>query len=82
MNEANKALCLLAENYVGRQNELGHFNKHLDEYSPDDQVDSSCLMMDTFYEEGGPEDIKSMKEFDIYRFELIWNHLGEFIIQR
>ena len=80
-NHAAAALQLLADPAVERDNEIAQFSPHRLSFSSDDDADSPCPLFDTFYNEGGAEAIRSMTNVLPRNFELLWNHLSEYVTQ-
>lgn len=72
-SDAADALRLLADTVAEREADLRNFQDTSDQESSDEEADSPSPIFDSFYNEGGAEAIRQMTNFDVHRFEDIWN---------
>lgn len=76
-NDGSNGLLLLANAAENLEADLDTLNYQPDVNTSDEETDSYCPVLDTFYDKGGAEAIFLMSNFDAVNFETVWNNVEE-----
>lgn len=81
MNKSNvqNALRRFSDRIAAREGEIRRHSSQRDADS-DDEVDSECPIMDSFYSEGGNQAIKTMTNLNAPELRLLYGKFHEFIV--
>lgn len=80
--DATRALNLLAEAAVEREQELQQYAAEPEQSDSDEETDSDMPIFDQFYEQGGSAAIVSMTNFDPQKLFQIWEAIEDYVIEQ